>query len=420
VFAGLQNVDWSATFKIFSRCKWEEKRLFDSIVKESLTYFPGDFVTIAADDTKVKKTGLKIPYTGFFFDPLSPHFHPNFLWGHRILQASVTLPLYEQYSGQVKNEEDTYNASRGIPVRVINVPALKKPGKRATIEEIKKYKQDSKTHNMSHAFVDMVRDLRVSFDQAGASAKKLLMVVDGSFCNKTVWTAAFDRTDVIARCRKDASLCFKAEETSRCFYAKEKFSPLSVYQDQTIQYQDCNLFIGKKYRKVRYKEVNEVYWQRGAGRKVLRLIIVSPRPYKSYGRKQLYKQQAYLLTDNQTLDAVTLIQQYVNRWEIEVNHRDEKNNIGLGQAQVWNKKSVDKQPALLIAAYSMMLLASLKCYGTDRANEYLPQPKWRKGSTRPSCNDLLNLMRKELYESPELQKPLGIELGIGAKYCVNH
>ena len=43
------------------------------------------------------------------------------------------------------------------------------------------------------------------------------------------------------------------------------------------------------------------------------------------------------------------IQDYFDRWGIEVNHRDEKEILGVGQAQVWNEKSVSKVPALLMA-----------------------------------------------------------------------
>jgi len=31
-----------------------------------------------------------------------------------------------------------------------------------------------------------------------------------------------------------------------------------------------------------------------------------------------------------------LIQYYFDRWQIEVNHRDEKSLLGVGQAQVWS------------------------------------------------------------------------------------
>ena len=43
---------------------------------------------------------------------------------------------------------------------------------------------------------------------------------------------------------------------------------------------------------------------------------------------------------------------YFDRWQIEVNHRDEKDTLGVGQAQMWNPVSVPKQPALVVASYS--------------------------------------------------------------------
>jgi hypothetical protein len=33
---------------------------------------------------------------------------------------------------------------------------------------------------------------------------------------------------------------------------------------------------------------------------------------------------------------------YFDRWQIEVNHREEKDTIGVGQAQLWNPISVPK------------------------------------------------------------------------------
>jgi hypothetical protein len=38
------------------------------------------------------------------------------------------------------------------------------------------------------------------------------------------------------------------------------------------------------------------------------------------------------------------------RWDVEVNHRDEKQIIGVGQTQVWSPKSVDRQPAFAVAS----------------------------------------------------------------------
>ena len=99
-----------------------------------------------------------------------------------------------------------------------------------------------------------------------------------------------------------------------------------------------------------------------------------------------------------TTPAAILIQDYFDRWAIEVNHRDEKDVLGVGEAQVWNEKSVLKVPALLVAMYSWLILASLECYGPGRTADYLPLPKWRKGAKRPSCLDMVTLLRQQLAQ----------------------
>ena len=76
--------------------------------------------------------------------------------------------------------------------------------------------------------------------------------------------------------------------------------------------------------------------------------------------------------------------------------------MGVGQAQLWNFKSVPKQPALVVASYSGLLLASLQAFGAERGQSYAPLPKWRRSAKRPSCLDLITLLRKEITEHPEL------------------
>ncbi len=76
--------------------------------------------------------------------------------------------------------------------------------------------------------------------------------------------------------------------------------------------------------------------------------------------------------------------------------------MGVGQAQLWNPKAVPKQPALVVAAYSALLLAALKTFGADRGRVYAQLPRWRRKASRPSCLDLITLLRKEAAEHPEL------------------
>ncbi|MGH9585080.1 MAG: hypothetical protein ACRD4O_19340, partial [Bryobacteraceae bacterium] len=62
-----------------------------------------------------------------------------------------------------------------------------------------------------------------------------------------------------------------------------------------------------------------------------------------------------------------------------------------------------KQPVLTVAAYSALLLASLQAFGPERGKMYAELPKWRRNARRPSCLDLITLLRKEIAQ--QLQVP---------------
>jgi hypothetical protein len=131
-----------------------------------------------------------------------------------------------------------------------------------------------------------------------------------------------ERTVLLARTRKDAKLCFRAAEDSRRFYAADKFSPEQVRQDEKRAWKTTKVFYGGKRRKIRYKEVSSVYWQRGARQRPLRLIVIAPTPYrKSQSKKLYYRDPAYPLTSDLRSSLKQLLQIYFDRWQIEVNHR---------------------------------------------------------------------------------------------------
>jgi hypothetical protein len=65
---------------------------------------------------------------------------------------------------------------------------------------------------------------------------------------------------------------------------------------------------------------------------------------------------------------------------------------------------------LVVAAYSALLLASLQAFGIERGKAYPVLPKWRRHACRPSCLDLVTLLRKEMVDHPELTEHLHLHL----------
>jgi hypothetical protein len=113
-----------------------------------------------------------------------------------------------------------------------------------------------------------------------------------------------------------------------------------------------------------------------------------------------YRDPAYLLSTDLKTSPKKLLQHYFDRWQIEINHRDEKTLLAVGHSHVWSKLSVPRQPAFTVACYSMLLLSCLRYSGPGRTSEFGLLPKWRKfAPCRPSLQDMLTLLRKNLCET---------------------
>jgi len=399
---GHQQQDWSAEYKLHSRSAWRPERLFQPVVEKALPLCAGRYIAAAIDDTRLHKSGRRIQSAFYQRDPLSPKFRFNLMFGLRFLQISLLVPLYRTQKA----------SARALPVRFEEAPALKHPRRNAPPEQWAAYRQAAKKTNLSTRAVATIAGLRDSLDEAGQQAKRLLIVGDGSFCNRTLFTSALDRTEIVARARRDLKLCRKAAGAgNRSFYDKAKFTPEQARQDDSLPWRKARIFHGGQWRKVRYKEVTGIYWQSGAQKRPLRLLVVAPIPYQAPGRKRkYYRDAAYLLTTDLIGTPRELLQPYFDRWQIEVNHREEKDTLGVGQAQVRSRLSVPRQPAFAVAAYSALHLAALLTYGPGRDQHYEALPRWRRNAHRPSFLDLLTLLRKEMAENPSLLASLGFEI----------
>jgi hypothetical protein len=398
---GHQHLDWSADYRLHARAAWEPQALFQPVLERAMPWCGGRYVAVAVDDTRVHKTGRRIQSAFYQRDPLSPKFRFNLMYGLRFLQMSLLVPLHRLEKA----------SARALPVRFEEVPSLKKPRRKAPPEEWQAWRRQTKLHNLSTHTLASLRRLRVSLDAAGATCRRLLAVGDNSFCNRTLLRPVLDRIEILVRSRRDVKLCRRAAGPGPRFYAQAKFTPEQVRQDDSIPWRKVRIFHAGQWRKVRYKELTEVYWQSGAGQRPLRLLVVAPIPYQAPGcRRKYYRDPAFLLCTDLQATARELLQPYFDRWQIEVNHREEKDTLGVGQAQLRSLHSVPRQPAFVVAAYSALLLAALLTFGPRRGSAFQPLPKWRRNASRPSCLDLITLLRKELAENPAPLQGLGFQL----------
>ncbi len=390
---GRQFLDWTADYRVFSRSPWQPHRLFDAVMDGALAFLAPDPlpIIVALDDTICRKTGRHIPGVSTWRDPQSPKFRINLMGGLRFVQGSLIIAPAQP------------GPARALPLRFEPAPLPRKPKKNASQDDLDQYKQLRKKLCLSNIGADLIRSLRDAFDQRAATRQRpLLITVDGSYTNRAILTQLPDNTILLGRIRKDAKLhlpvpAVTVKQGRRPRYGPAAPTPEQILADASIPFIPVQCFAAGDLRTFQLKVVENIFWRKAGSDRPLRLIVIKPVGYRlRNGSKLLYRDPAFLICTDLTLPLQTLLQAYVYRWEIECNHRDEKSFIGVAEGQVRNLKAVQRLPQFQVATYSLLQLASLQAYGFGRSEYFLPLPKWRRKSARPSAADMIDLLRAQL------------------------
>jgi len=246
--------------------------------------------------------------------------------------------------------------------------------------------------------------LRQQMDQSGSSHRRLIATIDGRFTNGTVLAQVPERTTLIGRVRKDSAFYFppkdQAERGRKRKYGERCPSPEQLLNDPTQPWQTVEAYaVGKRYE-FRIKTLAPIYSQMDKAAQALRLVVVEPVTYRlSCSSKLERREPAFLICTDPSLPLEQILQYYLWRWDIEVNFRDEKTILGVGQAQVRSEASNQNAPALAVAAYSLLLLGAVHAYGAQGKPETFKRPLWdkRKPDQRATTNELINQLRYELW-----------------------
>jgi len=389
---GGQFKDWTADYSLYSKDRVDADVIFEQVRRQiDGLDAPGRPLCVALDDTILRKVGKCIPGTAYRKDPLGPAFNLNLVWAQRRLQISAAVA---DQSGEV----------RMIPISFEEASTPRKPRKGTDEEVVVAYKEQMKQRNLNALAIQSLEQLQQQRTQDnGGVTPGLHVVVDGSYTNRKVLRKLPEKTTLIGRIRKDAKLSAKPEEQHpkgrKKFYGEDLPTPEQIRQDPDIPWVKVCARAGGKMREFEVKTIAPVRW-RAAGEMDLRLVVIRPVGYRlRKGSRRLYTRPAYLICTYPELPIDELLQQYIWRWDIEVNHRDEKTILGVGQAQVRNENSIENIPATAVAAFAMLHLAAIKAYGQGGQPTAIPPAKWRTPSKkkRPSTQDLINELRRELW-----------------------
>jgi hypothetical protein len=385
---GRQFVDWTADYRMYSRERIDCQNIFGEIRKEVCALNDGKRLITALDDSLLLKTGKKIPGVKFARDPMGPPFHVNFVRGQRVIQMSAAV----SEGGQ----------ARMIPVMFSDASTPDKPGRHASVEAWARYKEDCKARRLSVRGAECINGMRSHMEKDCA----LWVAVDGSYTNRTVLKGLPDNTVLIGRIRSDAKLYHLPAAPGTTGAGRKRLygipapTPEEIRTDETIPWQTVSAYTAGKMHEFRVKTMKYLRW-RGSGKQhTLQVMIIAPLRYRlSNGARLLYRDPAYLICTDPDIPPNEMLQAYLWRWGIETNFRDEKTLLGTGEAQVRNPASVKAVPQMMVASYSLLLLAGIKLWGVKGMPEPENIPKWQDPSKkcRASTNDLIKQLRSDLW-----------------------
>ena len=391
--AGRQFNDWTADYRLYSHNRVNIENLFQPVRRAIFTKLsPSAPAVVALDDTRLRKTGRKTHGVAYTRDPMGPPFHVNFIRAQRFVQLSMALPTGDQ--GQ----------ARMIPVDLAHAPSPKKPPHQSTPEERAQHRKLQKQTSLAQTGANRIIRLRQDMDQDGRFEKPLWTVVDGSYTNGTLLKRLPPRTELIGRIRSDAKLYYLPESKDRKtgrkrVYGQQAPTPEQVRRDSSTPWQEVKAFAAGKVHNFRVKTIAPLRWRSAGQHHDLRLIVIAPLAYRiSKNSRLCYRRPAFLICTKPEASLEQVLQAYLWRWDIEVNFRDEKSLLGVGEAQVRHINSVEAVPALAVAAYAALLIAAVENFGASGIPDLLPLPKWRNQKPkRATTQCLINHLRAELW-----------------------
>jgi hypothetical protein len=210
---------------------------------------------------------------------------------------------------------------------------------------------------------------------------------------------------LIGRVRKDSKLYALAPQKPGAVGRPRRYgavlpTPEALRTNESIPWTELEAFAAEERHSFRVKTLGPVLARIKGVDTAVRIVVIAPLGYRlRKNGRLLYRQPAYLICTDADLPVARIVQEYLWRWDIEVNFRDEKTLVGVSEAQVTHPEAVRRHPSSAVAAYALLLLAAHDVYGHDQLPPSVPLPKWRRGEPprRPTTGLLLSQLRVELW-----------------------
>ncbi len=389
---GLTDADWSPWYRLFSLGRFQAEKAAAILLGQTLQHVPDDEpYIIGVDGVGVPRTGRKMPGTAWLPALFTAPFRRGLQRIQRFLDLAWLTPLEEGYS-------------RAIPL--LWLPAFTE--KAVTAEEfiLKEWE----------AALKALRWLREQLDGLGRAKQWILLLVDGSL-EKGVefWKGLPERVVVLGRTARNRvfyHLPPPEKEKKRGhpqWYGERSPSPAQWLRQREGWKKEMLTVRGRKIE-VTYR-VEGPFLREGLPHQPLFLIVVRgcDRKVGKGKKKRIRRPPAFFVVSAVReggewvlpWSATFLLEWAWQRWELEVEHREVKSGLGLGEKQCWTLRSAVASVQWSAWVYGVLLLAGYRTWGLCRGPA--SPGRWWRGSRRWSLNTLLRGLRAAWWEEAKFR-----------------
>jgi DDE superfamily endonuclease len=360
VAADVVGVKHHSTFhRVFARAAWSLDTV-GLIVFDLLTFWLGNVVFLALDDTLARKRGLKVFGAGMHHDPLlSTRKMAVLNWGHSWVVLGVVLKFPFR------------------PDRVFCLPVLFR---------LYLNKQAAQRARRAYRTRPQLASEMITRLCSHAKTRRFHVVADSLYGGRNVLRTLPTNCDLTTRINLDARLYEPPPERLPGTSGRPRMRGKRIASPRQMLSARCRqveLTLYGRHDRVRLADI-EARWHCVA-HIPLRVVAVEPL---SGGRTI----QAFYSTCYQA-SAVEVLTWYAQRWSIEQTFQDSKTHLGFEQPQGWTRKAVERTAPVAMLLYSLIVL-----WFAERGHRYYSprlQP-WYPHKRGPSFADALATLRRQI------------------------
>lgn len=386
---GMTTGDWSSWYRLFSRRRYEEKRVAQIFLRETLQHAnPEEPYVVGTDGVQIPRSSWKMPGTSWLKAPRTPVFKVGIHRAQRFVHGAWLTPMEAGYS-------------RAVPLRFL--PAFPPKAKPAGVP----------AQTEGEAGLSFLHWTRQGLDEAGRAQQLLLALADGSFDTLNVWRGLPERTVLAVRTARNRRLYYLPEKregpgrpASYGAFAPHPWEWLHKH----ISWQKREIPVRGKTILMKFQVLGP-FVREGLPDIPMFLFVVKGM-HRRVGKRELRwkhrKPSFYLVSAVQVngewqlpLPIETILAWLWQRWELEVAHREMKSGFGIGEKQCWNPTATISSVQWNVWVYALLLLSAYRTWGLLHAP---PIPsRWWQGAKRWSFNTLWRQFRSAFWGTSQFQ-----------------